>query len=683
MSNTKSNAIPAGTENTNVKEDKKMKKSSGKKMSRDDSMKTLKKVMTFIGRYKALLVLSIVLAALSVVLQLYIPILFGNAIDGIIAKGKVDFGIIGYYLIRILIMVLIAGIATFVMNLINNRLTYRVVQDIRSKAIRKIQVLPLSYLDTKETGDIVSCVIADVDQVSDGLLLGLTQLFSGVVTIIMTLVFMFMKSLPITLLVIVLTPLSFFVAKFIASHSYNMFHKMSDTRGELTALTEEMVNGQKIVKAFGYEDKASKRFSKINDDLRKYSEKGVFYSSLTNPSTRFINSIIYALVALVGAFMVPGGSLTVGGLSVMLSYANQYMKPFNDISSVVTELQNALACADRVFSLIEEEPEKDAVDVEEYDAAVADAKPTIANNAEATNTTAGKNSSSANNDVQLNAYSTNADNTQLNAGPSKAASSEIVTDHQDVSLENTSGSVKGEVEIKDVAFSYDKSKHLIEGFNLNVKPGMNVAIVGPTGCGKTTFINLLMRFYDVDNGTISIDGKNIYDMSRHELRQHYGMVLQETWLKNATVRENIAFGKPEATDEEIIAAAKAAHSYEFIRRMPKGLDTVITDDDLSQGQKQLLCITRVMLALPPMLILDEATSSIDTRTELMIQEAFNKMMEGRTSFIVAHRLSTIRNADVILVMKDGKIIEQGNHESLLAANGFYTKLYNSQWATND
>lgn len=683
MSNTKSNAIPAGTENTNVKEDKKMKKSSGKKMSRDDSMKTLKKVMTFIGRYKALLVLSIVLAALSVVLQLYIPILFGNAIDGIIAKGKVDFGIIGYYLIRILIMVLIAGIATFVMNLINNRLTYRVVQDIRSKAIRKIQVLPLSYLDTKETGDIVSCVIADVDQVSDGLLLGLTQLFSGVVTIIMTLVFMFMKSLPITLLVIVLTPLSFFVAKFIASHSYNMFHKMSDTRGELTALTEEMVNGQKIVKAFGYEDKASKRFSKINDDLRKYSEKGVFYSSLTNPSTRFINSIIYALVALVGAFMVPGGSLTVGGLSVMLSYANQYMKPFNDISSVVTELQNALACADRVFSLIEEEPEKDAVDVEEYDAAVADAKPTIANNAEATNTTAGKNSSSANNDVQLNAYSTNADNTQLNAGPSKAASSEIVTDHQDVSLENTSGSVKGEVEIKDVAFSYDKSKHLIEGFNLNVKPGMNIAIVGPTGCGKTTFINLLMRFYDVDNGTISIDGKNIYDMSRHELRQHYGMVLQETWLKNATVRENIAFGKPEATDEEIIAAAKAAHSYEFIRRMPKGLDTVITDDDLSQGQKQLLCITRVMLALPPMLILDEATSSIDTRTELMIQEAFNKMMEGRTSFIVAHRLSTIRNADVILVMKDGKIIEQGNHESLLAANGFYTKLYNSQWATND
>ena len=683
MSNTKSNAIPAGTENTNVKEDKKMKKSSGKKMSRDDSMKTLKKVMTFIGRYKALLVLSIVLAALSVVLQLYIPILFGNAIDGIIAKGKVDFGIIGYYLIRILIMVLIAGIATFVMNLFNNRLTYRVVQDIRSKAIRKIQVLPLSYLDTKETGDIVSCVIADVDQVSDGLLLGLTQLFSGVVTIIMTLVFMFMKSLPITLLVIVLTPLSFFVAKFIASHSYNMFHKMSDTRGELTALTEEMVNGQKIVKAFGYEAKASKRFSKINDDLRKYSEKGVFYSSLTNPSTRFINSIIYALVALVGAFMVPGGSLTVGGLSVMLSYANQYMKPFNDISSVVTELQNALACADRVFSLIEEEPEKDAVDVEEYDAAVADAKPTIANNAEATNTTAGKNSSSANNDVQLNAYSTNADNTQLNAGPSKAASSEIVTDHQDVSLENTSGSVKGEVEIKDVAFSYDKSKHLIEGFNLNVKPGMNVAIVGPTGCGKTTFINLLMRFYDVDNGTISIDGKNIYDMSRHELRQHYGMVLQETWLKNATVRENIAFGKPEATDEEIIAAAKAAHSYEFIRRMPKGLDTVITDDDLSQGQKQLLCITRVMLALPPMLILDEATSSIDTRTELMIQEAFNKMMEGRTSFIVAHRLSTIRNADVILVMKDGKIIEQGNHESLLAANGFYTKLYNSQWATND
>lgn len=674
MSNMKSNAKP-NDEKRKVNS-KDMNKSSKNKMSRDNSAKTLKKVMKFIGRYKALLVLSIILAALSVVLQLYIPILFGNAIDGIIAKGKVDFGIIGYYLLRILVLVLIAGIATFVMNMINNRLTYRVVQDIRSKAIRKIQVLPLSYLDRKETGDIVSRVIADVDQVSDGLLLGLTQLFSGIVTIIMTLVFMFMKSLPITLMVIVLTPLSFFVAKFIASHSYNMFHKMSDTRGELTALTEEMINGQKIVKAFGYEETASKRFSKINEDLKKYSEKGVFYSSLTNPSTRFINSIIYALVALVGAFMVPGGRLTVGGLSVMLSYANQYMKPFNDISSVITELQNALACADRVFALIEEEPEKDAVDIEDSKNSesingISEAELSMSENQE----------NSANSDFSNKTVSFNSNtamkknNGQLNIH----AFSENVKDRPGISAGIKSSTVNGEVEIKDVAFSYDKSKHLIEGFNLNVHPGMNVAIVGPTGCGKTTFINLLMRFYDVDEGIISIDGKNIYDMSRHELRGHYGMVLQETWLKNATVRENIAFGKPEATDEEIIAAAKAAHSYEFIRRMPKGLDTEITDDDLSQGQKQLLCITRVMLSLPPMLILDEATSSIDTRTELMIQEAFNKMMEGRTSFIVAHRLSTIRNADIILVMKDGKIIEQGSHDELLKANGFYATLYNSQF----
>lgn len=661
MSNIKSNAKPNDAKIKGNSKD--MKKSSKNKMSRGDSTKTLKKVMKFIGRYKALLILSIVLAALSVVLQLYIPILFGNAIDGIIAKGKVDFGIIGYYLLRILILVLIAGIATFIMNMINNRLTYRVVQDIRSKAIRKIQVLPLSYLDRKETGDIVSRVIADVDQVSDGLLLGLTQLFSGIVTIIMTLVFMFMKSVPITLLVIVMTPISFFVAKFIASHSYNMFHKMSDTRGELTALTEEMINGQKIVKAFGYEETASRRFSEINEDLKKYSEKGVFYSSLTNPSTRFINSIIYALVALVGAFMVPGGRLTVGGLSVMLSYANQYMKPFNDISSVITELQNALACADRVFELIEEDPEKDAVDIEDSESA---------EHADVTANTAIKNTEGQTVDGKESSV-------QLKADSNKNMSSDGGTGHIVASSEATINSFNGEVEIKDVAFSYDKSKHLIEGFNLNVRPGMNVAIVGPTGCGKTTFINLLMRFYDVDEGLISIDGKNIYDMSRHELRGHYGMVLQETWLKNATVRENISFGKPDATDEEIIAAAKAAHSYEFIRRMPKGLDTEITDDDLSQGQKQLLCITRVMLSLPPMLILDEATSSIDTRTELMIQEAFNKMMEGRTSFIVAHRLSTIRNADIILVMKDGKIIEQGNHDELLHANGCYATLYNSQF----
>lgn len=568
------------------------------------SMDTFKKVLHYIGHYRILLLLSVVLAAVSVITQLYAPILFGDGIDGIIAAGKVDFGIVGHYMSRILVLILISAASTWVMNVINNRLTYKVVQDIRSRAIRQIQVLPLSYLDGHSTGDIVSRVIADVDQFSDGLLLGFTQLFSGVVMIIATLFFMISKSLLISLLVILLTPISFFVARFIATHSYQMFRLQSETRGQQTALIEEMVGGQNVVKAFGYEERASKRFDKINKNLQKYSQDATFYSSITNPSTRFVNSIIYAVVALSGAFLILGGSLTVGGLSTLLNYANQYMKPFNDISSVVTELQNAFACAARIFALIEEEPES-ADPKEELPAA------------------------------------------------------------------------EGNVTIDNVAFSYDKSRRLIRNFNLEVKPGMRIALVGPTGCGKTTFINLLMRFYDVDSGAIRVDGHDIRTVSRHSLRRNYGMVLQDTWLKNDTVRNNINIGKPDATDDEIIAAAKEAHSWEFIRRLPDGLDTVLTQDSLSQGQKQLLCITRVMLCLPPMLILDEATSSIDTRTEVQIQEAFGKLMKGRTSFIVAHRLSTIRDADVILVMRDGQIIEQGDHESLMAENGFYTKLYNS------
>lgn len=606
------------------------------KGDRTSSMETFRKVMRVIGRYKILLVLSIVLAAFSVILQLYVPILFGDAIDGIIAKGRVDFGIVTYYLSRILVLIILSSVATWVMNMINNRMTYRVVRDIRAKAIRRVQVLPLSYLDAHKTGDIVSRVIADVDQLSDGLLLGFTQLFTGVVTIIATLIFMFSKNVAITLLVVVMTPISFFVAKFIADHSYVMFRHQTESRGEQTALIEEMVGSAKVVKAFGYEKRASERFAKVNGELKEYSQKATFFSSLTNPATRFVNSLIYALVALVGAFVILGGGLTVGGLSVMLSYANQYMKPFNDISSVVTELQNALACATRIFSLIEEEPEKDCVGVPEE---------TV---------------SKGHRDMQ-------------GIGESGESSGRM---HEAVSC----GAKSGTVDIDDVFFSYMKDHPLIENYNLHAKPGMRVAIVGPTGCGKTTMINLLMRFYDADKGDIRVDGESIYSMPRHELRQHYGMVLQDTWLKNGTVRDNINIGKPDATDEEIIAAAKEAHSWEFIRRLPQKLDTVLNEDSLSQGQKQLLCITRVMLKLPPMLILDEATSSIDTRTEILIQQAFDKLMEGRTSFIVAHRLSTIRSADIILVMKDGKIIEQGNHESLLNAGGFYAKLYNSQFS---
>ena len=575
---------------------------------KNNSMEILWKVLRFIGKYRFLLILSIVLASASVILQLYVPILFGDAIDEIVGEGQVNFDSMWYYLSRILVMVIVSGAATWIMNIINNRMTYNTVRDIRAKAIRHIQELPLSYLDQHSTGDIISRVIADTDILSDGLLLGFTQLFSGIVTIIGTLIFMLSKNVWITLLVIVLTPLSFFVAKFISGRSFQMFRKQSDARGRQTALIEEMIGNQKLVQAFGYEEKSSARFSQINKELKEYSQKAVFFSSLTNPSTRFVNNVIYAAVALVGAFLIPGGYLTVGGLSVLLAYANQYMKPFNDISSVITELQNALACASRIFAFLEEAPES------------PDASGSVDN-------------------------------------------------------------VQGKVDIENVCFSYTPDKKLIENFNLHVSPGKRIAIVGPTGCGKTTFINLLMRFYDVNGGTISVDGHPVKELSRHALRKSYGMVLQDTWIKNGTVRENICIGKPDASEDEIIEAAKKSHSWEFIRRLPKGLDTVLKEDSLSQGQKQLLCITRVMLCLPPMLILDEATSSIDTRTEMMIQEAFDQMMEGRTSFIVAHRLSTIRNADTILVMKDGSIIEQGSHDELMKKGGFYENLYNSQFVS--
>lgn len=577
-----------------------------KRKTNPENGKTLKKLWNHIAKFRVLLILSVLMAGATVILQLYVPILFGDAIDNIVAAGKVDFTMVGYYLKRVVILAVLSGVTGWVMSVINNRMTYRVVQDIRAQSIRHIQRLPLSYLDKHSSGDIVSRIIADADILSDGLLMGFSQLFSGIVTIVVTLVFMFSKNFWITLLVICLTPVSFWVAKFISSHSYGMFRKQSEARGKQTALIDEIVGNQKVVRAYGYEERASKRFAEINGELRDYSAQAVFYSSLTNPCTRFVNSLIYAGVALLGAILIPVGSLTVGGLTVLLSYANQYMKPFNDISSVVTEMQNALACAARLFALLEEPEESE-------DAA------------------------------------------------------------------GTLEAPRGNVGIGDVSFSYDPNRKLIEHFNLDVKPGMRIAIVGPTGCGKTTFINLLMRFYDTDKGEITVDGKEIKTLSRHALRSGYGMVLQDTWIKQGSVRENIAFGKPDATDEEIIRAAKEAHSWEFIERLTQGLDTVLYEDSISQGQKQLLCITRVMLTLPPMLILDEATSSIDTRTEMLIQQAFDKLMEGRTSFVVAHRLSTIRNASLILVMRDGKIIEQGTHEELLSKGGFYYTLYNSQF----
>lgn len=565
---------------------------------------TLSKLLKELGKYRLLLLLSIILSCLTVVLTLYIPILFGATIDYIVDDG-LSIGYIVGCLKYIVLLICVNSFLTWFMNIINNNITFNVVKNIRNKAMNKLSRLPLSYVDKQSSGDIVQRMIGDVDQVADGLLLGLTQLFSGIVTIVITLVFMFQKSLPITLLIIILTPLSFIVAKFIASRSYLLFGKQNKTRGQESAYIDEMITNLRLVKVFGYEDRATSRFKKINDELGDYATKATFYSSLTNPCTRAVNSLIYALVALLGAYLILNGHLTVGGLTVLLAYANQYMKPFNDISSVLTELSNALVCADRIFDLIDQE--------------------------------------------------------------SESVETEILP------------SAKGDVCIDNISFRYVEDKPLIDDFSLDVKSGQNIAIVGPTGCGKTTFINLLMRFYDVDKGSISVDGVDIKSVDRHSLRSNYGMVLQDSWIKRASVKENIILGKPDASDEEIIEASKKAHSYEFIKRLPNGFDTVISDDDLSVGQKQLLCITRVMLALPPMLILDEATSSIDTFTEGKIQSAFDSLMEGRTSFVVAHRLSTIYNADVILVMNDGHIIEKGNHGELMKKNGFYTKLYNAQF----
>lgn len=583
------------------------------KEKRQGQLATLKKVLHYMKHYIPLLVLSIILATVSVALTLYFPIITGKAIDLILAKGKVDFDGIIALAKQGVIVILITAVAQWVMNMANNRMTYNIVRDIRKDAFDKIEKLPFSYIDSHSHGDMVSRIIADVDTFADGLLMGFTQLFTGVATIVGTLLFMLFINIKITLVVVILTPLSLLVASFIAKRTYSMFRLQSKTRGEQTALIEEMIGNQKVVQAFNHEDEALEEFDEINERLQKYSLRATFFSSIVNPSTRFINSIVYAAVGITGAFAVilTGGVFTVGNLSCFLSYANQYTKPFNEISGVVTELQNALACAARIFELIEE-PSEIPDDADAYVLKEAD----------------------------------------------------------------------GTVDIDNVYFSYVPEQHLIEDFNLHVKPGQRIAIVGPTGCGKTTLINLLMRFYDTNSGKIEVSGHDIMHMTRQSLRANYGMVLQETWLKKGTIRDNICMGKPDATEKEMIAAAKASHAHSFIKRLPKGYDTMITEDggNLSQGQKQLLCITRVMLCLPPMLILDEATSSIDTRTEIRIQKAFLTMMQGRTSFIVAHRLSTIREADVILVMKDGKIIEQGNHETLLAQNGFYAKLYNSQFA---
>ena len=582
-----------------------------KKDSQKTSSQTVKKVIIRIKKYWVFLILSIIMATITVASSLYVPILVGNAIDYIIGPSNVNFRLIAQILAGIGVVIGITALSQWIMNICNNKITYHVTRDIRDEAIEKIEHLPLKYIDGHSYGEIVSRVIADVDQFADGLLMGFTQFFSGVMTILGTLGFMLSINVKITLVVVLITPVSFFVASFIAKRTYKMFKLQSETRGEQTALIDEMIGGQKVVSAYCHEEEAVRQFDEINDRLQKYSLNAIFFSSITNPSTRFVNSLVYAGVAVTGAISAIYGTLTVGQLSCFLSYANQYTKPFNEISGVVTELQNAIACASRVFELIEEEPEA--------------------------------------------AESNNA-----------------------VNLEN----VDGRVDLNDVEFSYVPDKKLIEDFNLHVKKGQKIAIVGPTGCGKTTIINLLMRFYDVNSGSIDVSGVDIRELTRRSLRAGYGMVLQDTWLKSGTIRENIIMGKPDATEEEIIEAAKAAHSHGFIKRLPNGYDTVIGEDggSLSQGQKQLLCITRVMLCHPPMLILDEATSSIDTRTEIKIQNAFNKLMEGRTSFIVAHRLSTIQSADVILVMKDGHIIEQGNHEELLAKNGFYKKLYESQFA---
>ena len=580
-------------------------------MQKKNNKETMKRVLKYIRKYTPALVLSLLLAGLTVLLTLYIPILTGNAVDLIIGKGQVDMAGIFAIMKKIAIVMIITAVGQWVMNTCNNYITYHVIRDIRTDAFAKLEILPLKYLDAHAYGDIVSRVIADVDTFADGLLMGFTQLFTGVLTILCTLGFMLVTNVPITLVVVCITPVSFLVAKFIATKTYSMFKEQSETRGEQTSLIEEMIDNQKIVNTFSRGEAVKSKFGEINGRLQKCSLKAIFFSSITNPATRFVNSLVYAGVGVFGALVAIKGGSNVGRLSCFLSYANQYTKPFNEISGVVTELQNAFVCAGRIFELIDEEPQ------------VPD-----------------------------------------------AADARVLEEAQ------------GNVDLKDVYFQYVPEKKLIQNFNLQVKPGQRVAIVGPTGCGKTTVINLLMRFYDVNSGSIKVDGTDIRDITRGSLRTNYGMVLQETWLRSGTIRDNICMGKPDATEEEIIAAAKASHAHSFIKRLPQGYDTVITEDggSLSQGQKQLLCITRVMLCLPPMLILDEATSSIDTRTEIKIQNAFAKMMEGRTSFIVAHRLSTIQSADVILVMKDGNIIEQGNHETLLAKGGFYANLYNSQFA---
>ena len=572
---------------------------------------TLKKVLRYAARYKILIYLSMVLAVITALLSLYVPILAGRAIDHIIGKGNVDFTIVGGILLKMIVTIAIISVCQWIMNKANNKITFQVVRDVRKEAFERLQILPFDYLDSKQTGDIVSRIISDVDLFSDGLLMGFTQLFTGIVTIVGTLMFMFYLNFKIALVVVVLTPLSLFVARFIATRSFNLFKLQSEARSDQTSFVDEMVGNLSVVKAFAHEDENMEYFDSINERLEETSIKATFISSLTNPGTRFINNLVYAAVALFGALTCIAGGMTVGGLTIFLSYANQYTKPFNEISGVVTELQNALACAERVFALIEEKTE-------------------IPDSADAPDTFA----------------------------PS------------------------GDVKFNDVFFSYDKNKKLIEDLNLDIKKGQRVAIVGPTGAGKSTLINLLMRFYDVDEGGISIDGINLKDLKRRQIRDNFGMVLQETWLRSGTIKDNITLGRSGFTDEEIIEAAKASHAHSFIKRLPEGYNTVISENggNLSQGQKQLLCITRVMLSIPPMLILDEATSSIDTSTEIRIQKAFNRMMSGRTSFIVAHRLSTIREADVILVMKNGRIIEQGSHNELLEKKGFYHELYNSQFA---
>ncbi len=578
---------------------------------KEKQIATIKRILTYIRQYRFWVAASLCLAVITVATTLYAPILVGEGVDLIVDRGLVDFEGLFAVLKKVAAVIAVTGLSQWLMNHINNKITYRVVKDIRTRAFDRLEVLPLKYVDSHRHGDIISRIIADIDQFSEGLLMGFTQLFTGVMTILGTLGFMIAVNPFITAVVVLLTPVSLFVAGFIAKRTFSMFSLQSRTRGELTSLVDEMLGNQKVVQAFGQEKAVQERFEEINSRLNSCSLKAIFFSSITNPATRFVNGLVYAAVGVAGAFAAVRGALSVGQLSVFLTYANQYTKPFNEISGVVTELQNALASAARVFELIDEE-----------------------------------------------------------AIPEEASDARVLTDAQ------------GEVELEHVQFSYDPQVSLIEDLNLSVKPGQRIAIVGPTGCGKSTVINLLMRFYDVDSGSIRVDGTDIRSITRKSLRRSYGMVLQETWLKSGTIRENIAYGKPDATEEEIIAAAKQSHAHSFIKRMPQGYDTVISEDggNLSQGQKQLLCITRVMLCLPPMLILDEATSSIDTRTEIKIQQAFARMMEGRTSFIVAHRLSTIKEADRILVMKDGHIIEQGTHEELLEKDGFYAKLYNSQFA---